>query len=70
MGSIYGENIHISIFGQSHSAAIGVSIDGLPAGKRIDMQQLAEFMARRAPGRNAYSTKRKEEDLPEIYRKN
>ena len=66
MGSIYGENIHISIFGQSHSAAIGVSIDGLPAGKRIDMQQLAAFMARRAPGRNAYSTKRKEEDLPEV----
>lgn len=66
MGSIYGENIHISIFGQSHSAAIGVSIDGLPAGKRIDLQQLGAFLARRAPGKNAYSTKRKESDLPEI----
>ena len=35
MSSIYGENIHISIFGQSHSAAIGVAIDGIPAGLAI-----------------------------------
>ncbi len=66
MGSIYGENIHISIFGQSHSPAIGVSIDGLPAGKLVDMQKLSVFLSRRAPGNHAYSTQRKESDLPEI----
>ena len=40
MSSIYGENIHISIFGQSHSAAIGVAIDGIPAGLAIDTDAL------------------------------
>ena len=48
MPSIYGEKIHISIFGQSHSAAIGVVIDGLPAGVKIDMAELGRFMARTA----------------------
>ena len=66
MGSIYGENIHLSIFGQSHSPAIGMSLDGLPAGREVDLEELAAFLARRAPGRNAYSTKRREADLPEI----
>ena len=66
MGSFYGENIHLSIFGQSHSPAIGMSLDGLPAGREVDLGELAAFLARRAPGRNAYSTKRREADLPEI----
>lgn len=52
MSSIYGENIHISIFGQSHSAAIGVAIDGIPAGLAIDTAALNAFMRRRAPGQN------------------
>ena len=52
MSSIYGENIHISIFGQSHSAAIGVAIDGIPAGLAIDTDALNAFMRRRAPGQN------------------
>jgi chorismate synthase (EC 4.2.3.5) len=56
MGSSFGKNINVSIFGQSHSASIGVVIDGLPAGHRIDMEKLAQFMSRRAPGRNEYST--------------
>lgn len=66
MSSFYGENIKISIFGQSHSQAIGVSIDGLPAGIKLDMQQLDEFLHRRAPGQQDYTTKRKEEDKPEF----
>lgn len=66
MSSIYGESLRISIFGQSHSPAIGVTMDGLPAGFRVDMAELLNFLARRAPGRNAYSTPRKEADLPEF----
>lgn len=66
MGSSFGKNINVSIFGQSHSASIGVVIDGLPAGHRIDMEKLAQFMSRRAPGRNEYSTQRSESDTPVI----
>lgn len=66
MSSITGKNIKVSVFGQSHSAGIGVVIDGLPAGFKIDMDKVLTFMARRAPGQNAMSTSRKEADLPEI----
>ena len=66
MSSEYGKNIRISIFGQSHSQGIGVVMDGIPAGERFDMEAVKAFMKRRAPGQNAYSTARKEEDLPEI----
>ena len=66
MASIFGKNIKISIFGQSHSNAIGVSVDGLPAGEQIDMEELRTFLKRRAPGHNPWSTPRKEEDEPEI----
>lgn len=66
MSSTYGSNIKISIFGQSHSQAIGVTMDGLPAGIKIDMEALQEFMDRRAPGKSKYSTPRKEADRPEF----
>ncbi|MEF9921582.1 MAG: chorismate synthase [Anaerovoracaceae bacterium] len=66
MSSIYGKNLKISIFGQSHSKAIGVVIDGLPAGKTIDIEALQEFMLRRAPGQNEFSTARKEDDKVEF----
>ena len=66
MSSMMGNKIKISVFGQSHSKAIGVVVDGLPAGKKIDMEKVMAFMSRRAPGRNAYSTKRFETDKPEI----
>lgn len=62
MGSVYGKNIRMSIFGQSHSEAVGVTLDGLPAGIRVDMNKLSAFMERRAPGRNSLSTKRREPD--------
>ncbi|MGO5051242.1 chorismate synthase [Lachnospiraceae bacterium LCP25S3_G4] len=62
MSSTYGHNIKISVFGQSHSKGIGVSIDGLPYGRKIDMKALSAFMERRAPGRDEYTTKRREPD--------
>ena len=66
MSSTYGKNLKIAIFGQSHSEAIGVTIDGLPAGFSIDMDKLQSFMNRRAPGRDKYSTPRKEADKPDF----
>ena len=66
MSSSYGENLHLTIFGQSHSPAIGMTLEGIPAGEQIDFEALQRFMERRAPGRNAYSTARKEADAPEF----
>ncbi|MCI5678923.1 MAG: chorismate synthase [Bacteroidales bacterium] len=66
MSSSFGEKVKIMIFGQSHSEAIGVVIDGLPVGEEIDMERVQQFMERRAPGRNAYSTPRKEGDVPRV----
>ena len=66
MSSSFGENVKIMIFGQSHSEAIGVVIDGLPVGEEIDLEKVQQFMDRRAPGRNAYSTPRKEADMPRV----
>lgn len=66
MSSMYLNNLKLSIFGQSHSAGIGVVIDGLPSGEVVDMDALQAFLARRAPGGNAWSTARREADAPEI----
>ena len=66
MSSSYGENIRLNIFGQSHSPAIGMTLEGIPAGEHIDLDQLQRFMERRAPGRRAYSTARREADAPEF----
>lgn len=66
MASYIGKQIHLSIFGQSHADAIGVTLDGLPAGERVDLSTLNRFLERRAPGRDATSTARREADLPHI----
>lgn len=47
MSSVFGKNIKISIFGQSHAPAIGVTLDGIPAGVKIDFDALQGFLARR-----------------------
>ena len=61
-----GQRLRLSIFGQSHSEAIGMTLDGLPAGIKIDIDRLQTFLNRRAPGQNDWSTPRKEEDRPEF----
>lgn len=66
MSSSFNGNIKFTIFGQSHSPAIGVTVEGLPAGFEPDMSELARFMQRRAPGRNEFSTPRSEADVPEF----
>ena len=61
-----GQSLRLSIFGQSHSEAIGMTLDGLPAGIPVDRERLQSFLNRRAPGHAAWSTPRKEEDRPEF----
>ncbi len=64
MSSTYGEKLKLSIFGQSHGKAIGMTLDGIPAGLPVDSTKLQTFMNRRAPGQHNYDTPRKEEDVP------
>ena len=66
MSSTYGEKLKLSIFGQSHGPAIGMTLDGIPAGLPIDFNKLQAFLNLRAPGQNDLSTPRKEEDRPEF----
>lgn len=66
MSFSFGENLKITLFGQSHSAAIGVVIDGLPPGETIDLDEAGAFLARRAPGNSPLTTSRKEADRPVI----
>ncbi|MCL2837876.1 MAG: chorismate synthase [Oscillospiraceae bacterium] len=66
MSDVWGSNIKISIFGESHGAAIGVVIDGLPSGVALDTEHIRREMLRRAPGNDEFSTPRKEADEVEI----
>ena len=66
MSSEFGRNLRVSIFGESHGPAIGVTVNGFPAGEPVDFDALQRFMARRAPGNSPLTTARKEADLPEF----
>ena len=66
MSVLRGEKLTLSIFGTSHGTSIGMILDGLPPGIRIDEEALATFMTRRAPGQSNLSTARKEPDHPEF----
>lgn len=66
MSGMWGNKLKVSIFGESHGAGIGITIDGLPSGIEIDMEEVLKEMARRAPGKSKLSTARKEGDQPEI----
>lgn len=66
MSSTYGENLKLSIFGQSHGPAIGMVLDGIPAGLKVNTDALQAFMNRRAPGQGDWSTPRMEADRPEF----
>ncbi len=66
MSSTWGERIKLSIFGGSHTEAIGVNLDGLPAGEAVDWEAVLAQMARRAPGQDPTATRRKEADQPRV----
>ena len=64
MASEFGKLLKISVFGESHGRAVGVLLDGLPAGEEIDTEALQRFLDRRRPGKDALSTARRESDSP------
>ncbi|MBQ2469115.1 MAG: chorismate synthase [Clostridia bacterium] len=66
MKSSFGQTLRVTVWGESHAPSIGVEIEGFPAGYRYDADALSEFMSRRAPGRDAFSTSRREDDIPEF----
>lgn len=66
MSTVWGSKIKLTIFGESHSEAIGVVIDNLPAGVKLDIDEIDREMARRAPNGGEFSTPRKEGDKVEI----
>ena len=62
MSNRFGKTYQVTIFGESHAEEIGAVIEGLPAGTPVDRAALQAFLERRAPGRNDWSTARKEPD--------
>ena len=66
MSSSCGTFIRLTLFGQSHAPAVGMILENIPAGQEIDFEELSVFLARRAPGKNRFSTARKEADIPEF----
>ncbi len=64
MSTTYGNNLKLTIYGTSHGEKIGMKLYGIPAGERVDLDELRSFMSRRAPGKDKYSTPRKEADEP------
>ena len=61
-----GNTLRLETFGESHAPCIGMRLEGFPEGEKVDLDELQRFMERRAPGRDAMSTARKEPDVPEF----
>ena len=66
MSYSFGNSFRVTLFGQSHSEALGVVIEGLPAGFTPDLDAAQRFLNRRAPGNAPWSTARQEDDRFEI----
>jgi chorismate synthase len=66
MFNSFGEIFRFTTFGESHGKAIGVIIDGVPAGLKFDEEFLVSELDRRRPGKNRFATQRKESDTPEV----
>ena len=61
-----GENLRLTIFGESHGPELGVILEGVPANVPINLELLQRFLDRRAPGRNPWTSPRREADRPEF----
>lgn len=62
----FGEILRLTTFGESHGAAIGGVLDGIPAGLKVDMEVLKAMMAERRPGSSRLASQRREADIPEL----
>ena len=65
-GSTFGTNFRITTWGESHGKAIGVVVDGCPAGLCLDEDDIQIYLDRRKPGQSHFSTQRKEGDVVQI----
>ena len=65
-GSVYGKNFTVSTWGESHGKALGVVIDGCPAGIELSEEDIQKDLDLRKPGSNKFGTKRKESDTVHI----
>ena len=62
MSNTWGENVKLTVFGESHGPVIGAVLDGLPAGETIDWNEVKREIGRRAPGKSSLTTARSETD--------
>jgi chorismate synthase len=62
----WGDKLQLSIFGESHGEAVGIVLDGLPAGVELELEAIAADLRRRAPGRDMASTPRRAPDTPRV----
>ena len=65
-GSVFGNALKVATFGESHGAAIGCVVDGIPAGLNLSEEDIQKYLDRRKPGQSAFTTKRNEADRVEI----
>lgn len=65
-GSTYGNIFKISTWGESHGKALGVVVDGCPAGINLCEEDIQKFLNRRKPGQSKFTTQRNEDDKVEI----
>jgi len=66
MSGVWGENLKISLFGESHGPGLGIVVNGLPAGIKLNLEYIRRELERRAPGRSELTTSRREADKFEI----
>ena len=66
MANTFGKLFTLTTFGESHGAAVGGVIDGMPAGIDIDLDFIQSELNRRRPGQSKLTTSRKEADKVEL----
>ena len=66
MSNTIGTRLKLTVFGESHGSAVGMTLEGFPAGFEPDLAELQAFLNRRAPSASVFSTSRREADAPEF----
>ena len=66
-GSSFGKSFRVTTFGESHGAALGAIVDGVPAGIPLSEEDIQKYLDRRRPGTSTVTTSRNESDKCRIY---